>query len=210
MNKEMMALGVRGVSVLFASGDSGYVAAQKYGAASPYVTAVGGVFNGELGYDVLQVDSKSTGGFSSLDSNPIQPYQTAAVAAWQKTKGARPGGFNVSHRCVPDITAYDYGFHFIKNGEGTAVIGTSCAAPASAGMFSLINDALLNAGGKPLGFLNPFLYKTADAFYDITKGNNGGFDATVGYDPASGLGTFDGLTFTKLKDAALKGRGHLN
>ena len=27
---------------------------QKYGAASPYVTAVGGVFNGEIGNDVLQ------------------------------------------------------------------------------------------------------------------------------------------------------------
>jgi hypothetical protein len=33
------------------------------------------------------------------------------------------------------------------------------------------------------------------------------YDATVGYDPASGLGTFDGKTFTKLREAALRARG---
>ena len=46
------------VSILFASGDSGYVVNQKFGASSPYVTAVGGVDNGELGGDVLQVKSE--------------------------------------------------------------------------------------------------------------------------------------------------------
>ena len=48
MNTEMAALGVRGVSVVFASGDSGYGKYQKYGAASPYVTSVGGIYNGRL------------------------------------------------------------------------------------------------------------------------------------------------------------------
>jgi subtilase family serine protease len=33
---------------------------QKYGAASPYVTAVGGVFNGEIGNDVLQAGAART------------------------------------------------------------------------------------------------------------------------------------------------------
>ena len=37
-----MALGARGVSILFASGDSGYQVQQKYPASSPYVTSVGG------------------------------------------------------------------------------------------------------------------------------------------------------------------------
>lgn len=68
--------------------------------------------------------------------------------------------------------------------------GTSAATPVVAGMFSLINSVLLEKGLSPLGFLNPFLYKNADAFLDITKGNNNGYDATLGYDPASGLGTF--------------------
>ncbi len=44
----MVALGTRGVSILFASGDSGYQPILKYGASSPFVTSVGGIFNGEL------------------------------------------------------------------------------------------------------------------------------------------------------------------
>lgn len=52
----MAELGARGVSILFASGESGYVPNLKYGASSPFVTAIGGVFNGDLGYDPLEAD----------------------------------------------------------------------------------------------------------------------------------------------------------
>jgi hypothetical protein len=31
---------------------------------------------------------------------------------------------------------------------------------------------LLSKGLKPLGFLNPFLYKNAESFLDITNGGN--------------------------------------
>lgn len=49
--------------------------------------------------------------------------------------------------------------------------GTSASAPAFAGMISLINEALLQKGGKQLGFLNPFLYKNeATGFTDVTVG----------------------------------------
>eukprot|EP00756_Hemistasia_phaeocysticola_P009952 Hpha_TRINITY_DN14973_c1_g10::TRINITY_DN14973_c1_g10_i1::g.144680::m.144680/K01279/TPP1, CLN2; tripeptidyl-peptidase I len=202
MNQELMALGTRGVSILFASGDSGYQKAQKYGSSSPYVTSVGGVFNGELGYDVLQVDYVTTGGFSSLDANPIQKWQTDAVASWMKTKGSRPSGFNSSRRCAPDLSIYDAGFYVVQNGEDSPLGGTSCAAPTLAGMISLINDARLQAGKPTLGFLNYFLYQNSAAFLDITVGNNNGYAATTGYDPASGLGTFAVDTFNKLLAAA--------
>jgi tripeptidyl-peptidase-1 len=202
MNTEIMALGTRGVSVIFASGDSGYVKEQKFGSSSPYVTSVGGVFDGEMGDDGLQVDDKSTGGFSSLSTNNIQPWQTAAVASYMKTKGARPR-FNASRRCSPDLAIFDLNYQVIQGGRNTALDGTSCAAPVLAGMISLINDARMAAGQPPLGFLNYFLYKHADAFLDITKGGNGGFDAVVGYDPASGLGTFGTDTFAKLLAAAV-------
>ena len=55
------------------------------------------------------------------------------------------------------------------------------------------------------GFLNPFLYKNAAAFTDVTKGTNAigrgtgpipyGFNCTQGWDPATGIGTpkFDKL-----------------
>ena len=39
-------------------------------------------------------------------------------------------------------------------------------------MMSLLNEARLNAGRPPMGFLNPFLYKNAAAFTDVTKGSN--------------------------------------
>jgi tripeptidyl-peptidase-1 len=70
-------------------------------------------------------------------------------------------------------------------------------------MIALLNDARLAAGKPTLGFLNYFLYQNQAAFLDITKGGNHGFDATVGYDPASGLGTFSPTTFETLKAAAL-------
>ena len=64
MNNEMAALGVRGASIFFASGDSGYPGQyQSYPASSPYVTAVGGVWNGDLGMSPLSVDPISSGGF---------------------------------------------------------------------------------------------------------------------------------------------------
>ena len=77
-------------SLCGSSGDSSWVKAQKYGSSSPYVTSVGGVFNGELGDDILQVDDISTGGFSSLKENQIQPWQKAAVASWTKQKVIAP------------------------------------------------------------------------------------------------------------------------
>lgn len=72
-----------------------------------------------------------------------------------------------------------------------------------AGILSLINDALLNKGLSPLGFANPFLYENADAFKDITVGNNNGIDAVKGYDPASGIGTFSPDTFNILMERAI-------
>lgn len=167
------------------------------------MTSVGGVFNGDLGDDVLQVDYITTGGFSSLKQHTIQPWQTHAVSNWLETKGERPSKFNSSRRCTPDLSMYDAGYYVTTDGSESPIGGTSAAAPTLAGMISLINDALLLHKKPPLGFLNYFLYQNQQAFKDITHGGNNGFDATVGYDPASGLGTFGPSTFSKLRAAAL-------
>lgn len=59
----------------------------------------------------------------------------------------------------------------------------------------LVNDALLAAGKKPLGFLNPWLYSGAyKTFTDVTIGssfgcNSSGFPATEGWDAVTGFGT---------------------
>jgi tripeptidyl-peptidase-1 len=202
MNDEFAALGARGATLVFASGDSGYQPKQKFPASSPFVTAVGGIWNGELGGDnYFSVDDISTGGFSSLEENPLPEYQKQAVAHYE-TIGGGPT-HNASRRCVPDLSLFDNGVQVRVNGGNTASGGTSFSAPMLSGMLSLINDVLLHGGHSPLGFVNPLLYANADAFFDITKGGNNGFNAVVGYDPASGLGTFDDATLGKLRDAAV-------
>lgn len=204
MNTEMAALGARGVTIVFASGDSGYQKAQKFGAGSPYVTSVGGIWNGELAMDdYFSVDSQTTGGFSSLDANAQPAYQQSAVAAYLKTSGTRPGSFNSSRRCVPDLSMFDADIEIVTGGTNSVCGGTSASAPMLSGMLSLINDALLHKNLSPLGFVNPLLYKNADAFLDITKGDNNGFAAVEGYDPASGLGTFSKTTLQTLISAAV-------
>ena len=205
INAEMMALGARGASIVFASGDSGYTKQQKFGSSSPYVTSVGGVYNGEIGNEPLQVDSISTGGFSTLAANPAQKWQKAAVEHYMNTTGRRPGHLDTTKRCCPDLSIYDTGYYILQDGQDTPIGGTSASAPVFSGMISLINDKLLSAGKPPLGFLNYWLYQNEAAFLDITRGSNGilGFAAVKGYDPASGLGTFDGQTFTKLMAAAM-------
>ena len=53
--------------------------------------------------------------------------------------------------------------------------------------------ARINAqSGKPAGFLNAKLYRSAQAFNDITSGNNGTFAAAPGWDACTGLGSPNG------------------
>jgi len=93
--------------------------------------------------------------------------------------------------------------------------GTSFAAPIFAGITALINQATASTGQ---GDLNPTLYPLAasapSVFHDITIGNNDspcipgstdcpsgtteiGYDAGVGYDEATGLGSIDGMLLAK-------------
>jgi subtilase family serine protease len=82
--------------------------------------------------------------------------------------------------------------------------GTSFAAPQLNGITSLIAQTAgitsPGSSGKRLGFLNPQLYRilrtqgyyaTRPCFNDITAGNNLGYPATPGYDPATGIGSIN-------------------
>ncbi|KAK7957342.1 tripeptidyl-peptidase sed4 [Apiospora aurea] len=87
--------------------------------------------------------------------------------------------------------------------------GTSASTPVVAAMITLLNDVRQKKGMTVLGFLNPLLYAAGvaeAAFQDIAENNiNGcstrdhqqpGFQATKGWDAASGLGAPD---FAKLR-----------
>jgi len=189
-------------------------------ASSPFITAVGATrFVGQkAGNEEMATDQfGSGGGFSKMFAQtPNAKYQVEAVAHYVNNPPKDPkyppaGSFPPHGRATPDISALGEGYQVYVNGRLEAVGGTSASTPAFAGLVSLMNEARAQAGKKPLGFLNPFIYQNADCFTDITKGTNAigrgngpiayGFAAAPGWDPATGLGT---PKFDKLLAAALK------
>lgn len=209
-NTEFQKAGVRGISLLFASGDSGvggavqcsdqcpaHAQGQKclqamWPAASPYVTAVGGT-GGLTGGE--KAASLSSGGFSYRWETP--EWQKDAVAKFiANTDAEQPDQslFTQVGRGFPDISAQAIDYMVMAYGIPNPVAGTSCASPAASGILSLVNDIRLANNQPTLGFMNPLLYKNADALNDIVGGSNPGcgskgFTAVAGWDPVTGLGT---------------------
>jgi len=202
LDTEYMKMGLRGLSIMFASGDNGVgcsITCNKFEPdfpSSPYITLVGSTQvnsgNNEVGAFF------SAGGFSNTWSMPS--YQQAAVNAYLNggTKLPPSHFYNASGRAYPDLSAAGVNFQVIMSGSVVAVDGTSCSSPTFAGIVTLLNDLRLNAGKTTLGFLNPLLYSwgasNSSTFQDITQGNNAkgccpGFDAAPGWDPVTGLGT---------------------
>jgi hypothetical protein len=115
-------------------------------------------------------------------------------------------------REVPDVSASADEFtggitiYIADFGGWNTIGGTSSAAPMWAGMLADVNESPTcqanNATKSGVGFVNPLLYAVASnptayaaSFNDIKTGNNDPygdsnlFQATTGYDMASGLGT---------------------
>ncbi|KAF8147539.1 subtilisin-like protein [Mycena galopus ATCC 62051] len=216
-----MALGARGISVLFASGDGGVrgshdnssipgvcesnVFIPVFPASCPYVTAVGATqgFNPEVATNL------TGGGFSDLFPRPW--YQTQLVDSFLKTiPPGFAGTFNKTGRGYPDVAVQGWGLDFVFAGTTFASGGTSFSSPIFASIIALINDRLLAAGKPVVGFMNPWLYAHSEAFTDITEGHNSGlecprssvaFDATKGWDALTGVGS---PVFNKLLTAAFE------
>ncbi|KAE9388881.1 family S53 protease-like protein, partial [Gymnopus androsaceus JB14] len=194
-----MALGSRGISVVFSSGDGGVRGGHNlslcvdntfvpvFPGTCPFVTAVGST----QGFGPEKAINFTGGGFSNFF--PAPSYQTAAVASFLKTIPSDfAGTFNKSGRAYPDASVQGWNFEIVSGGEVMLIGGTSASSPTFAAIIALINDQLIAAGKPVLGFLNPFIYSTAStAFTDITIGHNAGFfcpassvafDAAVGWD----------------------------
>jgi len=225
-NTAFMKAGVRGLSILFASGDQGVCGRSGCGilvharfhpdfpAGSPYITAVGGTdFEGaSIGPETAW--SASGGGFS--DTFGIPAYQQADVAAYKAAPDADLPPqklWNSTGRGYPDVAALGgtkTPYCVATGGSFTGVAGTSASSPVVAGVFARLNGLRLSAGKPPLGFLNPFIYKNPGGFQDVTSGVNGGgrkygFKAIKGWDPATGLGTpdFEALSRAVMESAAV-------
>eukprot|EP00948_MAST-09A_sp_MAST-9A-sp1_P002203 g2203.t1 len=218
VNVQLQKLGLRGRTVLFASGDNGVFGRSGsikrfhpgFPATSPFVTSVGGtdfvkqnVIGDETGW------WGSGGGFSDIFEIP--QYQAGAVATYKNISSS--GGtlpdqskWNNTGRGFPDVSALGgrTNQYCISMGNKiTGAYGTSAATPVWAAVIAKLNEIRLANGKASMGWINPFLYQNPDAFYDITTGINSGrnglktgFSATKGWDPVTGLGT---PNFEKLK-----------
>jgi len=208
-NDDFMVAGVKGVSIFIASGDEGvWGNAGKqtkkflpdFPATSPYVTAVGGTnfkTKSTVGEEIVW--SGGGGGFSTTFAAPS--YQTKYIEAYFDAASSTlpPSSYyNASGRGYPDVAALggDTNTYLVsyKAGSFTGVYGTSAATPVFAGVIGQLNNVRLSNGKSTLGFLNPWIYENQAAFNDVTSGTNNagndyGFTATAGWDPASGVGT---------------------
>jgi tripeptidyl-peptidase-1 len=215
-NTEVQKLGLQGVSVIVMSGTDGVGGldafynvsdckyAPEFPAESPFVTVVGATQGPESG-KTEEVCSSATGGYitsgGGFSVTFTQPdYQKTQVAAYFTSVATAPAaGYNAAGRAYPDVSAL--GFNYTVGDAGEFGIGDTANAPVFAGMITLINDARLAAGKKPLGFLNQALYSLDAAVWnDIVTGDNKctsdsyyccteGFAAAKGWDPVSGLGS---------------------
>ncbi len=163
-------------------------------ASLPEMTAVGGTKlstgpDGEWLAEQAWYNSPliqgTAGGASTLFDRPA--WQTVGVGT------ALP-----NQRLVPDIAAVSdpfTGVRIILNQQVMVGGGTSQAAPIWSGLAALMNQKLVADGSRPLGHLNPLLYKVAKSamlpgFHDINLGGNAIMpSSTNGYDMVTGLGS---------------------
>ena len=179
--------------------------------SDPLVTSVGGTqitlddSGNRLAPDVVWNDPYGAGGggLSTLFSRPDFQSRVANVVGRQRgvpdisMNGAVDGGVIVYTSFDNGDPGNTPGFDFYG--------GTSASSPEFAGIVALADQL----GGRRVDDLNARLYSLdyQHGLVDITQGNNTygpfqnpgdpstytvqGFDATPGYDLASGLGTFD-------------------
>src|SRR5271154_1517487 len=131
----------------------------------------------------------SGGGASTMYAKP----------SWQSGTGVPVDG----KRDVPDValsSAGHDGYLIYQNGELYVVGGTSAASPSFAGVMALVvENTAARQGNANVAFYSLASKQRAggaSVFHAITVGNNSvpgqaGFNATVGYDQATGLGSID-------------------
>ncbi|PWY97979.1 subtilisin-like protein [Testicularia cyperi] len=213
----IMAMGARGVSTLYSSGDNGVgldgacysngaVRANgtaqflpAFPASCPWATTVGGTqrFSPEVAVGDDLAGFYAGGGFSDYFDQPS--YQAKAVKHYLSKFGKKEyaGLYNPSGRGYPDVAAQGSLYRIWYKNRAARIGGTSASAPTFASVVALLNDKRLSEGKSTLGFLNPLIYSKwlgSSALNDITSGSSAGCDTTgfpaqKGWDPVTGAGT---------------------
>lgn len=207
-NALFATMAAAGVTVFAAAGDNGSsdgvagaIPYADFPASSPNVVACGGttltttggqtVISNEV---VWNASGYATGGGYSTNFTP-PAYQTAL---------SLPG------RGLPDVSACgdpNTGYIIYLSGSLWVVGGTSCVSPLMAGLFARVNQR--NGFANGLGLVQPLFYATPSCCRDITSGNNNTtttpdlYNASVGWDAASGLGVPVGTSVLALSPLPL-------
>jgi len=213
---------VHGVTVLAAAGDNGATDQESDGvtlypyrvnswpSSDPLVTSVGGSMlnldqaGNKITSDTVWNDGFGAGGggVSAVFSRPLYQIGVAGVVGHSRGTPDISMSAAVNGGCWVYLSFAGFG------GPGWNIIGgTSEATPIMAGIVALADQQ----AGHRLGLINPALYALGalsqhgvpnTGIVDITSGNNSfagvtGYDATAGYDLASGWGTIDAAQFVR-------------
>ncbi|KAG8526033.1 uncharacterized protein KY384_000795 [Bacidia gigantensis] len=197
---EYMKLGMAGISIVVASGDSGVggpmgrclgpnnnIFSPDFPATCPFLTTVGSTFlppNGDVTKDAEVATTRfpSGGGFSNVFGRP--KYQDAAVAAYlasgvvgvpgyaNGSVGQGGGVYNKDGRGYPDVSAVGDNVVIFNKGMPVLIGGTSASAPVFASVLVRVNEERIARGKGRVGFVNPVLYAHPEILNDVTVGNN--------------------------------------
>jgi len=197
------------IPVFVASGDDGSFDGSvalnvDFPSSSPHAVGCGGTTLTGSGSSISSevAWSGSGGGVSQVFAKPA--FQSAT------TIPSIPGGSKTGGRGVPDVCGDadpDTGYNILVKGAPQTAGGTSAVAPLWAGLSACLGQGL----GKPVGFLDTFLYPSAIAskvLRDITSGNNdsqgkgGPYSAGPGWDAVTGLGSPNGVALLAALKAA--------
>ncbi|MFY9985346.1 MAG: S53 family peptidase [Chthoniobacterales bacterium] len=212
-NTALTQLAAQGITVLAAAGDDGAYGVIGLQSAlnapdpgsQPLVTCVGGTtlytgpgedYAAETVWNDLGLGEGATGGGISSHWR---------IPSYQKSANPTVNGGSAKMRNVPDVAAIGdpatgVAIYSKINGGWLQEGGTEIATPLWAGYISILNAGLEYLVGSKIGQFNPLLYSTRPSLRDILDGDNGdpqiyqipGYDAGLGYDNCSGLGTPDG------------------
>jgi subtilase family serine protease len=202
INAVLAMTALAGVSSFVAAGDSGSTTCGtsvpgttlSYPAVSPFVTAVGGTR--------LTLGAGNTRVSETVWNDSVFGVSGAGgggVARRQPRPAYQDGANAQNHRAVPDVSALADivpGWPDVINSTLQTVGGTSGSTPFVAAATALVAASERQAGRPRVGLANGWFYKAASqpsTFFDVTQGSNdlagvGCCQATVGYDPVSGLG----------------------
>jgi tripeptidyl-peptidase-1 len=140
----------------------------NFPATCPWVTAVGasmgaGGYPPAVGESEISCQSQlggvitSGGGFSTYYEVP--DWQSSFTSAYLDGVSTAPtSGYNKNGRAIPDMSMMGVYYQVVVGGSLVSLFGTSCSAPVTAAVVSLINAARSVKGLSSIGFINPTLY----------------------------------------------------